>query len=140
MINTNEFIQYIFKYLLIFDSPIIDSYRLLDKLDCNCKKWIFSNFDNYYVKNFISNCSEEDLDYINNYFNEYLFKNKERYNIYHYKIIKSLIKYMFIYMASNCSDRILNWFLNNSYLPEEKEKEYIYNIIPSAISLDFLTY
>ena len=132
MVDTNNFIQYIHKYLLIFDSPIIDSYRLHDKLDCNCKKWIFSNFDNYYVKNFISNCSEEDLDYINNYFNE------ERYNIYYYKIIKSLIKYMFIFMASNCSYKILNWFLNNNYLPEEKEKEFIINTIPSAISLDFL--
>ena len=137
MITTNEFIQYIYKNILIFDSPIIDSRRLIDKLEYNCRKWIFSNFDNYYVKSFISNCSEEDLEYINNYFNEYLLKNEDKYNIYHFKIIKSLIKFIFIYMASNCSDKISNWFVNNNYLQEEKEKECIVKTIPSAICLDF---
>ena len=116
---------------------IIDSDRLIDKLEYNCRKWIFSNFDNYYVKSIIFNCSEEDLEYINNYFNEYILKNEDKYNIYHFKIIKSLIKYIFIYMSSNCSAKISNWFINNNYLPEEKEKEKEYFKDTSAICLNF---
>jgi hypothetical protein len=129
MFNTNEFIQYIHKNLVIFDIPF---------LKYNCKKWIFSNFNNYYVKSYISNCTEEDLNYMNKYFNAYLIKNKKKYNFYHYKIIKSLIKYIFVYIASNCSDKLIYWFVNKNYLPEKKEKDYIFKNIPTAISLDFV--
>jgi len=136
MLKMKSFTEYISKKLMEFDSPVSlfsNENEMMDKMNDNCRLWIESNFNNRYVKNFISSCKESDLDYLNNFCKDYLEKIENEYNSCYFEIIKTLIKYIFINLATICPTNLSNWFPENNYYKEiniSKEDIFFCNDTP----------